>query len=457
MSNAAKPKRILLVDDDPGFREIVEATLKNHGFQVVTADDGRKAAHAAAADSYDIVLTDVQMPDVTGIHLMRFLAKAGRMPIVLMSGMASFRPKHHGPPGRYVGFIAKPFTSDSLLEVLKQALASAPAPSQGPDSYYRVSIEEISANKDARFDLFSATVEGEYVRLLKRGTELTQDRLRAIKGKGLRCLYLLREDYQRYVGFNPEIPDPVDQKLRQALLDQTASIVHEHLAFDGTDSAAQEAAQFTLENTISMLSEQPEFFKLLMTLKNHGDELYTHSLGVAFCSILIARQMKWNSPITLLKLTMGALFHDIGKKDYDLGFLRKPTKDHTPQESKAFKNYPGAGAKILQEVAAASSDSVCIVSQHHEDVTGTGFPLGLKKNRIHPLARLVKVADGFCEMTVKGFRPELMKSMEAIHHLWATQGETSDYAPLAALSILFSAIPPDESAIATRSKASGWK
>src|SRR3990172_4820559 len=79
--------RVLIIDDEPGLREILSEALRLDGHEVVTADSGRAALGAFARRAFDLVLTDLGMPDISGVELAREL-KATRpdLPVGLISG-----------------------------------------------------------------------------------------------------------------------------------------------------------------------------------------------------------------------------------------------------------------------------------------------------------------------------------------------------------------------------------
>lgn len=85
-----------------------------------------------------------------------------------------------------------------------------------------------------------------------------------------------------------------------------------------------DVAKNAVETTISVLIDIPDMNFLLDTLQNYSDQLYAHCVGVSFYSSAIAREMGWDNPGNLYKVSMGGLLHDIGKKEFDKEFLKKP-------------------------------------------------------------------------------------------------------------------------------------
>ena len=113
---------ILLVDDDGPIRSVLRRTLERAGYAVVEATDGRSALAALAHNSVDLVLTDIIMPDMEGIELLRELKKAlPELPVIAMSGggilAASLYLQMAADMGA-VRVLSKPFDSADMLSAV---------------------------------------------------------------------------------------------------------------------------------------------------------------------------------------------------------------------------------------------------------------------------------------------------------------------------------------------------
>lgn len=117
--------RILAVDDSVSMRQLVSFTLKNAGFDVVEAVDGKDAQAKAEASQFDLVLTDVNMPNLDGIELIRQLrgtASYRYTPMLLMTTESSEDRKAEGKKAGATGWIVKPFDPDQLVATLKRVI-----------------------------------------------------------------------------------------------------------------------------------------------------------------------------------------------------------------------------------------------------------------------------------------------------------------------------------------------
>ena len=117
---AAAPLRILVVDDDPAVREVMDEMLAFLGCKVVTASGGREALELLKAGSaVDLVLTDLGMPDVTGLDVARTIAAQWPdIPVALVTGWAEGLTLAPEDRKRIVGVLAKPVTERAIRELL---------------------------------------------------------------------------------------------------------------------------------------------------------------------------------------------------------------------------------------------------------------------------------------------------------------------------------------------------
>jgi len=118
---------ILAVDDSASMRQMVSFTLKSAGHQVTEAEDGVVALNLARSGNYDLVLTDVNMPNMDGITLIGELRKLPNYkftPLLMLTTESSSDKKMAGKNAGATGWIVKPFNPDQLLAVIKKALGN---------------------------------------------------------------------------------------------------------------------------------------------------------------------------------------------------------------------------------------------------------------------------------------------------------------------------------------------
>lgn len=117
--------KILAVDDSASMRQMVTFTLKGAGFQVEEAEDGQQALNKAKQGTFDLVLSDVNMPIMNGIELvkeLRALADYKFTPILMLTTESATDMKIEGKKAGATGWIVKPFNPDQLLNTIKKVL-----------------------------------------------------------------------------------------------------------------------------------------------------------------------------------------------------------------------------------------------------------------------------------------------------------------------------------------------
>ncbi|MDT8404579.1 response regulator [Sulfuriflexus sp.] len=116
---------ILAVDDSVSMRQMVSFTLKGAGYEVTEAKDGQEALNIAKSNKFNLVITDVNMPNMDGITLtreLRALPSYKFVPILTLTTESSTDKKMAGKQAGATGWIVKPFNPEQLLATVKKVL-----------------------------------------------------------------------------------------------------------------------------------------------------------------------------------------------------------------------------------------------------------------------------------------------------------------------------------------------
>ncbi len=117
--------KILAVDDSASLRQMVAFTLKSAGHDVTEAADGQQGLNAAKMQNFDLVITDVNMPVMDGITLIRHLRALPNYkftPLLMLTTESGADKKAQGKAAGATGWIVKPFNPDKLLAVINKVL-----------------------------------------------------------------------------------------------------------------------------------------------------------------------------------------------------------------------------------------------------------------------------------------------------------------------------------------------
>lgn len=116
---------ILAVDDSASMRQMVSFTLKGAGHDVVEASDGKEALDKARGRQFDLVISDVNMPVMDGITLireLRALTEYKFTPLLMLTTESGDDKKSEGKSAGATGWIVKPFNPDQLLATINKVL-----------------------------------------------------------------------------------------------------------------------------------------------------------------------------------------------------------------------------------------------------------------------------------------------------------------------------------------------
>ncbi len=118
-------KTILSADDSASMRQMISFTLQRAGFAVVEAVDGQDALNKLSANTFDLLITDLNMPVMDGLELIRrtrALPQYKFKPILMLTTESQTEKKQEGKAAGATGWIVKPFTQDQLVAVVKKVL-----------------------------------------------------------------------------------------------------------------------------------------------------------------------------------------------------------------------------------------------------------------------------------------------------------------------------------------------
>lgn len=125
----ATPKLILVVDDETHITHVVALKLTNAGYRVLTAGDGEEAFEVAIAERPDLVITDLQMPYMSGLELAKKLRRNpdhAATPVLMLTARGYALDQSELGQTNIKGVMSKPFSPRDILDKARSALGEAP-------------------------------------------------------------------------------------------------------------------------------------------------------------------------------------------------------------------------------------------------------------------------------------------------------------------------------------------
>ncbi len=204
-------KKVLVVDDESRYREIISLLLKAEDLDVVTASDGESAVAAFFRESPDLVILDIMLPDISGYEVCkRIRERSADTPVLFLSALGDEDHQIVGYKSGADDYITKPFKASVLsLKITRilDKLSKTPESMETKAAGCRISLNESA---------FTCSVDGELVSLTKIEFMLLKEFIQN-KGTVLTRDYLLREVWGFDYPGESRVVDTMVTKLRKKL------------------------------------------------------------------------------------------------------------------------------------------------------------------------------------------------------------------------------------------------
>ncbi len=423
-------KKILIVDDNEDLRRALVEIVESGGYEVRVAEDGEVGRAIYDTDRPDLVLTDLKMPNMNGFELLKYVRAAGKTPVVLMTAFGHIIETKRAFDMGADDFFTKPLKGEEILASIRKCLGEEKkAPPENIEKMYcRIPVQDFVSHEVLRMNVHVRLSPTKYVRVAHKGDHVPPERVETYKAKGVTYLYVHKDDFAMLVGFNLKLARKVsgdsniDFLKRANFMRYTTETILEQIAVKGVDEQAYEDAKDCMKSYIQLISDSYTITDMLDSLNSHADWIYAHSLGVSVYSIMIARKLGWTSSNTFFKLGMAALLHDIGLKEVDPEILSAPRHTLNHETRNIYETHTVRGREILAALREIPDEVIQIVNQHHEACHGRGYPARLSQEKIHPLAKIVAVADSFCYEALKTPHSDACDAGTAIRRMDSSHG-----------------------------------
>ena len=452
--------RILVVDDEKVIREILADFLTMEGYVVHSVEDGAQAIDELHRRSYNLVISDLKMPNLGGLELIQRISEES-IPVltVIMTGFGTVETAIEAMKKGAYDYILKPFKVEEVIHIVqrgldRQRLQHENIRLKDALSIYKISeaiATSLSVEKvldlvlDATIDAVDADVvsllledpkqAGRFVEQMRKVSERADPGIEAPPLNLSEALPLFKEDRpllvhgSRSYQFLESPPRELDRRLISLCsipLKLNGRIIGMLNAYSYTRgnkfSEGQRKMLYVLASRAAVSIENARLYEHLvdankdLTRANvsleenfkqtiigfahalEESDRYTrgHSERVAMYARLIAIGLRLSEPEIDTIVKVG-LMHDVGKIGVRNDKLNKPGK-LTPEELAMFRSHPAKGKRILEPIPFMR-DIVPGCYCHHEAWDGSGYPQGLMGDHIPLIGRIVAVADAYDAMT----------------------------------------------------------
>lgn len=166
---------------------------------------------------------------------------------------------------------------------------------------------------------------------------------------------------------------------------------------------------------------QKEFQSAGFVIKNiiffgsKGDPVYRHSINVTAISYILGKWIGFDQT-ELNLLTYSALFHDFGKTKLDKGLLDK-FPNITQREYETYKSHVLLGYDFIKQIPYVHSSVHYGLLMHHERMDGSGYPFGIKENKIHKFAKVIAIADLFDDISSGRYLKKVKGTLDVLQFI----------------------------------------
>ncbi len=437
-------EKILIIDDEDFILDLSRDILTNSNYSVKTVSDGREGIRFLETEKFDLLLTDVRMPDIDGLDVVKQVRLTNKeLPIIIITGHGTLDTSIKALRLGAQGFLLKPFTPAELRSAVSEALEKARLLRENIRMRTLMPLFEVSKEIISEVDP---------KRLLGRIIDIAVKETRA--DRAFVCLIdemtgeiLTMEDCGLSSSFSSQLIERYGRKIAARIVEEKKPLIITpgdklppdlegmrefegissniympmtvrgnvigilHISRAGAErhfspseielvSVLGGQAAAAIENARLYEKLEQSYLDTIVTLSGvvEARDFYTdkHMKDIAEYSVEIAQKL--NLPERDVEnIRKAALLHDLGKISVPDHILMKPGK-LTDEEMDIVKRHPVNGAKIIEPVEPLKP-AMEIIKYHQECFDGSGYPDGLRAEDIPLGARIIAVADAFGAMT----------------------------------------------------------
>jgi len=431
-------QKVLIVDDDAGIRDTLSDLVRLLGYSTSTAENGLKAMELFDDGPYLCVFTDIMMPKMTGLELVKEVkARDVSTPVVVITGYASVEMAINAMKYGASDFISKPFKMKQIEFILKKVEREKKLLQENKKfseelTLHRL-IDHLSGQLEKSVEEISTlhAISDKITRL--KGIKDIVNTMVDVTGEILDtadvCFYLLDGATGKFIDLDSgsiaelnrgimegnivrnRVPGSFDGQDLEILfplkIEDRLFGALRVVSSNGIDSSKEAKLSYLLQRIVermenvvlyeglyeNILSTLDSMAKILDARDPHTSR---HSTRVTELSMRIGKALGLSDE-DLDVLKVSASLHDIGKVGVPDKILLKKGK-LTVGEMNIIKKHPDIGFDILSSIIPMKKDAE-IIRHHHERYDGKGYPMGLKGEDIPFLSRIITLADAFDAMT----------------------------------------------------------
>lgn len=378
---------------------------------------GLSAISATSADdAKDLILKQNFQAIVSGVHVegfpleevVNFVRRVSMTPLLFFSETSTDYESEEAKFLLHYEVLRLPSSPSQFLGTLTEVSNSSRdflpncELSEEFQEFVSIRIQEYVCGNRLSYDTFIKIGDNRFVKYSHGNDGFGADQVQRLREKNVSTVYLRKADFLEYIRFNSRIIEKLSLKelskeRKRKFIQQSFSVLGRSVILGEMEGSEVNGALALVSSTMDLVFKNDDAYLALELLKNTQANVFHHSLNIAVYVSLMATRLGWTSAQSQEKLILSALYHDVGILKLPKVITEIPEVDQTPEEQLIFEKHVDYSCEILRSIGGFGPDVLTIVSQHHEKDSGIGYPLKLRRKQINSLAKVVRIADEFCD------------------------------------------------------------
>jgi YesN/AraC family two-component response regulator len=437
--------KALVVDDETELAAGLARWLKDDGIDSETASSADEAQKKLTQKDFDLVISDIRMPGMTGVDLLNWIQKdKSQIRVILITGFTDYDAQEMMSLG-CSGFLTKPVTKNELLESIRLLREDSEAEKSTGMTFSKIRLDSFLVGHKSPFSIYLKMTDGRFVKVANKDSQLESERLQRFKKNNVNELWVETSDFHIYL--------KLCRAINQAANKTTSSAKDEGAVGEKARNMAKHLIEVSYEGLRSMgvnevslktaVQDLRSIYLPCLSKKNWADNfdqyqinsesMYSQAAMSANLMLAVVRLMGWQSTKNIEALIIGTFLRDISLSGRDQ-LAAMPLESMSEEEKEFYLSHPPRSAETLRQLPGITPATLLIIEQHHEHLKGCGFPAALSASRIFPMAKMVSTLDQVMNCIIpKSGEPQKTKQ-EIKDQLLQLEGQVLDHATYIALA-----------------------
>jgi putative nucleotidyltransferase with HDIG domain len=387
----------LLISPDIKWSLTTQKVFTKHGLFCDVTHTGKDAQLKSFNKVYNFFVLDLEIENDAAIDVVKYLRKNCNQSKVYVTASSIeklnefklseqelielgitklfFKPTPEAVLLVIQSFDKVPLRSDTLKETEELGFA-------------QIKITDLFTNAKAASDYYLRLSSNRFIKVFHHGEIPDKNQLKKYSDDGTHFLYFKTAEQKNRIthGTAKEIIESAQLATDKYL---------EEIFLRGIQTDHVVEAKKICQRMYDSIVKDEDLKSYINNLEVFNPAALSHAFLVSIFSIIICKNLEWVGEKSAQTLALGALLHDIGTMQLPPDLQAMNVEDMNTEQKALYQTHPSLGAEVLKSIHGISSGVIQIVLQHHEHVNMSGYPAGLAKNKIFPLAKIVALAASF--------------------------------------------------------------